>query len=266
MTENYENVETSREMIIPLPLTEEELVDMDESALTMEVGADMIRRLYPEINIVPNVKVAEIPIISGITLISYLRFFNAFSSLPAVDVYVNGKKVASDLKYGFFTEYQKAFPGYYKIEVYEAGTTRTPLLVTFINLIGYRIYTAAIIGRGTEVSLELITDSIRPIPKKSSLIRFVQLSPLASVMDAQLDDTLVLSEIDFKEVSRYLTTPPGSHSLKLKDFITGGILAEELEMKLDGGSAYTVYIVGDTSDGVGLQILVEEEGISFLNF
>lgn len=263
---NMNGVETSEEMIIPLPLSEDELAGLREEALTLEEGSDLIRRLYPEINIIPNVKDTLIPIIPGITLYSYLRFFNAFPSVPAVDVYVNGKRVASDLKYRFFTDYYKAFPGYYRIQVFEAGTTETPLLVTFINLIGYRIYTVAITGTGEQAGLELINDSIRPLPKKSAFLRFVQLSASAPVMDAYLDDSLVLTEIDFREVSRYLTTSPGTHNLKMRDYISGAVLAEEPEMKLDGGSAYTVYIIGDMKDRVGLQILVEEEGITFLNF
>ncbi|WP_352399068.1 DUF4397 domain-containing protein [Anaerotignum sp.] len=263
---NMNGVETSEEMIIPLPLTEDELAGLREEALTMEGSADLIRRLLPEINIIPNVKDTLIPIIPGITLYSYLRFFNAFPSVPAVDIYVNGKRVASDLKYRFFTDYYKTFPGYYRIQVFEAGTTQTPLLVTFISLIGYRIYTAAITGTGEEAGLELINDSIRPLPRRSSFLRFVQLSATAPVMDAYLDDSLVLAEIDFREVSRYLTTSPGSHNLKMRDYISGGVLVEEPDVNLDGGSAYTVYVIGDMNDRVGLQILVVQEGITFLNF
>lgn len=262
-------VETNEEMIFPLPLREEDLAGLDEEQLTLEATNDAIRRLYPEINIIPNIpniSGALIPIIPGITLYSYLRFFNAFPTVPAVDIYVNGRRVAENLRYRFFTEYMKAFPGYYRIEVYEAGSRENPLLVTFINLIGYRIYTATVIGAGDNASLELINDSIRPLPRRSTLLRIVQLSPNAPMMDAYLDDSLILADIEYKEVSRYLTTTPGDHNLKFRDTITGGVLVEEPELQLEGGSAYTVYVIGDMNDRVGLQILLEKEGISNLYF
>jgi len=267
MAENsWCKAKTSEEMMIPLPLSEEGLLGLEEEALTMEKCTDLIRRLYPEMNIVPNVKSTSIPIIPGITLYSYLRFFNAFSFVPAIDIYVNGKKVASDLKYKYFTEYHKAFPGYYRIQIYEAGKTENPLMVTFINLIGYRIYTAAITGTRTDASLELINDCTRPLPKSSALLRFAQLWSKAPVMDVYLDDYPVLSEFDYREVSRYLKRPHGTHNLKFKDYITGQILLEDSDLQLDGGSAYTAYVIGDMHKKAGMEILVKKEGISYLNF
>lgn len=259
-------LETSADMIMPLPLTEDMLAVLDEAALTMEVSDEAIRKIYPEINIVPNTRAILIPIIPGITLYSYFRFFNVFPSAPAVDVYVNGKLVAERLAYREFTPYLKAFPGYYRVAVFEAGTRLVPLFTTFINLIGYRVYTGAISGLDNKASLELINDNIRPLPKKDAFLRVVQLSANAPAMDAYLDDSLVLSDINYKEVSRYLTTKPGTHDLKMREFISGQILVSEPEVKLAGGNAYTAYVIGDTRDRTGLQIIVEREGTSFLNF
>lgn len=264
MAENYVSVETSEEMVIPLPLTQENLVRLEEEALTMEEGADMLRRLCPEVNIIPNVKGTCIPIIPGITLYSYLRFFNAFLAAPAIDIYVNGKKIASNLEYNAFTDYYKAFPGYYRVQVFESGKTEKPILVTFINLIGYRIYTAVVMGTGTEGSLKLVNDKIRSVPKESAFLRFIQTSPSAPVMDAYLEERLVLSEIDYREISRYLTTSIQPCLLRLTDYITDDTLLTE-DLQLEEGNAYTVYIMGNM-DGKKLQIFVEKEGISYLNF
>lgn len=70
----------------------------------------------------------------------------------------------------------------------------------------------------------------------------------------------------YKDVSRYLTTSIGKHNLKFRDYITGGVLVEDPEVNLEGGMAYTGYVIGDMNDRVGLQILIEKEGISYLNF
>lgn len=264
--EVMKSIETSEEMAIPLPLSHEEIMGMGEKAITLEENLDLMRSFFPEINIVPDVKDTKIPIISGITLYSYIRFLNAYPSTQAIDVYVNGKKVVSDLKYGCFSEYNKAFPGYYHIQAYKAGETEKPLMNTFINLVGYRIYTAAITGMKEMATLVLIYDSIRSLPKKTTFLRFVQLSPNAPVLDAHFNDTLVLTEVDFREVSRYLTATPSIYNLKARDYIKGDILAEHPNAQLEGGNAYTTYAIGDMKVEDGLQIIVEKEGISFLDF
>ncbi|MDD4844755.1 MAG: hypothetical protein PHU31_10585, partial [Anaerotignum sp.] len=78
MTENNSTViETSDEMNIPLPLSEKEIQEYHD-VFTVEKNSDFIRRLCHEVNIVPDVKDVQIPIIPGITIYSYLRFFNAY--------------------------------------------------------------------------------------------------------------------------------------------------------------------------------------------
>lgn len=266
MTENNSNpIETSDKMMMPLPLSKIEILEFDEY-LTVEKNSDFIRRIYPEANIVPNVKDVQIPIVPGITLYSYFRLFNAFSCVPQIDIYMNDKKVASDLTYKSFTEYYKIFPGYYRIQIFPAGETEVPLLVTYIHLIGYLIYTAAITGLETKVFLELLNDRIFPIPEDNSAMRLVQLSPNAPVMDAFFDDLLVLTEVDFREISRYLVKPSKKANLALKDFINNSVLLEENDFPLENLYAYTAYVIGNINIENGLELLIKEEGVAFLNF
>lgn len=266
MEGKYAKVETSSQMLMPLPLIKEELTQMREGQLIMEMGADGLRRLYPEVNKIPNVREVEIPIVSGITLFSYLRFFNVYEAVDAIDVYVNGKKIASALAYSHFTEYEIAFPGYYKIEIYEAGMTQKPLLLSFIHVIGYRIYTAVIVGMDERAFLALTSDRIRSVPEKKAYLRFLQVSSSVPLMDVYLDDRLVLSEVDFRELSQYLITNAGAHNITLRDFLTGRTLLDENGMEFKSQTAYLVSIAGHEDEQSHLKILIEEEGISFLDF
>lgn len=264
---DYVNVETSEDTPMPLPLTEEQIYLLDKDDLTVATSDDVIRKIYPEINIVPNTSGVVIPIISGITLYSYIRFFNAYPTNTAVDIYANGVIVARNVLYRSFTDYCKTFPGYYRIAVYPTGTKKIPIAITFINIIGYRIYTVAIITANNGASLELINDYIRPLPNNRSFLRFAQLSYNAPrEMDAYLDNNLVLEGIKYKDVSRYLTTGIGKHNIKFRDFYNGNVLLEEPNVRTEGGNAYTVYVVGDVNDRTGLQAIVTLEGISYLNF
>lgn len=104
--------------------------------------------------------------------------FQCLSRRGSVDIYVNGRKVASNLLYRNFTEYMKAFPGYYRVAVFRAGTTENPLTVSYINLIGYRIYTAALTGTEGNVSLEIINDNRRFLQGNMAYVRLCSFPPM----------------------------------------------------------------------------------------
>ena len=268
MAEYYDvnGLETSVDFIMPLPLTQNQIQELPQESLTVESPDETTKSLYPGIKLPGNLNLTVIPIIPGITLYSYLRFFHAYPYTGAVDIYVNGRKVVSSLTYRNFTEYMKAFPGYYRVAVFKAGTVTNPLFVNYMNLIGYRIYTAAITGPSGSPTLEMINDNRRFLRKDTAYVRFVQLSANAPRLDVYLDDSLVISDLNYKEVSRYMALRPGSHNIKLRDYFSGAVLMEDPDMTVEGGKAYTVYIVGDINDRVGLQVIIPLEGTSYLVF
>ena len=75
--------------MLPLPIPEDDLLMLEQEMVTPAVHLEPIRKIFPEINIPPNVTDIEVPIIPGITLYSYLKFFNAQTSVPAIDIYIN---------------------------------------------------------------------------------------------------------------------------------------------------------------------------------
>ena len=256
--------ETSDDMLMPLPFTEEEARE-ETDALTEERNADAARR-FPSITLPNNTNITVIPIIPGITLLGYIRFLNASPVETRVDIYANGRKVAADLRYQDFTEYMKVFPGWYRIAVYRTGTITNPLAVLRLQVQPNGIYTVAVIGLAEDLSAMAIDDSRRVLNPNRAYVRFVQLSPTAPAMDAYWDDRLVLSDLQYQEVSRYLTTSAGSHNLKMRDSSTGEILVEHPDVNLKGGKAYTIYVVGSRAERAGLQVLIPLEGVTYLDF
>ena len=254
-------------MLMPLPLTMEQVNEtVDEMTLTEEMTDDMARRRFPSITLPNNTNITVIPIIPGITLYGYIRFLNASPGEQRVDIYANGRKVASNLLYREFTEYMKVFPGWYRIAVYRAGTIRNPLTVMRMQVQANSITTLAVIGLSGDISTLAINDSRRFLNRNRAYVRFVQLSPNAPTMDAYWDDALVVSELNYQDISRYMTAAPGSHNLKMRDSLSGANLVEHPNVQLEGGKAYTIYVVGDINDRTGLQILVPLEGATYLDF
>ena len=160
----------------------------------------------------------------------------------------------------------KVFPGYYRIVVFRAGTRRNPINVSRINVIANRIYTAAFIDNGINGEWQMITDNTRVTNQNRAFVRFIQLSYGAPLMDIYIDNRLVLSDLDFQEVSRYLSLAPGNRNLKLKVATTNRVLLEDPNMFLRAGNSYSVYIIGDMNSRMGLQVLIPLEGTSYLSF
>lgn len=265
--QNTKGLETSKDLVMPLPLTEEGIRNLPSESLTEEFVDQTMKALYPGLNLPENVSITAIPIIPGITLFSYIRFFNANPKLGGVDIYVNGRKIATNLLYRHFTEYFKTFPGYYRVAVFPTGKKKNPICVNYMNLIGYRIYTAAITSTGEGGGcLEMVNDNRRFLKKNQAYVRFVQLSENAPRLDVYLDNNMILSDLNYREVSRYLAVEPGTHSLILRDYLSGLSVLEDPVVTLEGGKAYTIYVVGDMKDRVGLQVIIPLEGATYLTF
>lgn len=263
---NVAGMQTYVGRMLPLPIPEDELWKLEQEVLTPAINLEPIRKILPEINIIPDVKDMEIPIIAGITLYSYLNFFNALVSVPAIDIYINGKKVISNLKYKEFTEYYVVFPGYYRIQIFEAGQMEDEFTTTIINLIGYRVYTVTISGLEDHACLLLVNDCIYPIPEDYAYLRFVQISPNAPLLKVYLDDNLILTELDYKEISRYLSATAKVHDITFRDYISDQILIEVHDFSMESETAYTAYTLGDFFSEEGLQIVIAKDGISHLTF
>ena len=270
---------------MPQPLTKEQLEALKNEEATTEILEDtsveegIETGFEPEIvkdeseflvnpygKLPSDANITIIPIIPGVTKFSYIRFLNANASIGPVDVYVNDKLLLSGLSYQEFTEYMKVLPGYYRVTVFKAGTKENPLNISRINIISGRIYTAALVGTDEDVAWELIVDNRRTLNPNIAYIRFIQISPNAPLIDVYVDDRLVISDLDYREVSRYLALAPGEHTIKLKVAMSGRLLLVDPSMILKGGRSYTVYIVGNMNEHPGLQVLIPLEGVSYLEF
>ena len=150
--------------------------------------------------------------------------------------------------------------------MFKAGTRRNPISVSQINVIANRIYTAAFIDTGVNNEWQMITDNTRILNQNRAFVRFIQLSYTAPLMDVYIDNRLVLSDLDFQEVSRYLSLAPGRRNVKLKVATTNRTILEDPNMYLRAGNSYSVYIVGDSNSRMGLQVLIPLEGTSYLSF
>ena len=212
----------------------------------------------------PNVNITVIPVIPNLSRVSFIRFFNALPDVGPVDIYVNGRLIASNVKYREFTNYYRAAAGLYRIVIYKSGTIINPLSVTRVTITDGNVYTAAISGNENTVNFQLITDSKRQINYNIAYLRFAHLSYGAPSVDIYVDNILRVQDIAYEEVSNYLALAPGSHNIKVRISGTSTVVVEEPELVLNSGNFYTAYIIGNPNTRPGLQIISTVEGISYI--
>lgn len=199
---------------------------------------------------------------------AYLRFFHALPNDPPVnvDIYINKKLVVKNFKYEDFTPYLTARAGTYVIQVYPTGNNLDQLLDIRITLNAHEIATAAVIGIVEQVGLEVISDYPQEIDESLAFMRFINLSPDKVGVDVYIDDTPVVYDLNFTEVTDYLSLYPGKHTMKIKLSDSQKTIVSHPNMVLKGGNYYSTYVVG-LIDGVPLvEVLIPLEGVTYLKF
>ena len=196
---------------------------------------------------------------------AHVRILNASPNAPAVDVFVNGQLVADDLAYTAFTEYMPAEPGMYSIRIMPTGLNSILATLDHAELLPGTIYTMAIIGVETDLSLELIPDSPRTHPTNGrAFMRFINLSPYDTEYDVQLSGAPVVTVLGYTESSDYVSMNPGTYQMKIFNSRDGRLALTNPRVPVRANQFYAAYIVGFERGTPPMQVLLPLEGVSYL--
>lgn len=199
--------------------------------------------------------------------ISYIRLFHASPDAPPVDIYANGKILASNLKFKNFTQYLPVSPGSYNIKAFAAGTKTRPVIDTKVSISKNTIVTVAAAGLLSNISLYFIPETIDRVSPGRAYVRFAHLSPNAPSVDVTLADGKTLfNNVEFKEYTKYLEVKPGNLTLLVKPSDTNKTVLTIPNIVLRPNRFYTVYAVGLLGKTPPLQALIPLDGISYLKY
>jgi hypothetical protein len=199
---------------------------------------------------------------------SFIRFFHALPNDPPVnvDVYVNGKLIVKNLKYQDFTEYLVAKPGSYIMQLFPTGNHDEQLLEMHFNLGEGSIYTQAIIGTVDDISIELFEDMPVAAPDDEyAYMRFINLSPSDDGLNISIDNTPVVYDLRFTEVTDYLQLTSGKHTMKINLTSNGRQVVSHPNLVLKPKYSYTCYAVGFTDGEPFIQVVIPVEGPSYID-
>lgn len=196
---------------------------------------------------------------------SYIRVLHASPDAPAVDIYVNENPVARNVVYREFTQYTPIVGGLYNVKVYPAGATTNPVINTNVNIPPNSIFTVAAVGKLANISLLLVPEP--PVSRNPGevAVRFVHLSPDAPSVDVTLPNgTVLFKDIEYKEISPYITVRPGTYEIQAKVTGTNNVVLTVPNINLRPNNIYTIYAIGLAAGQPSLQVLIPLDGSTYL--
>lgn len=191
---------------------------------------------------------------------SYIRFLNASSNSPALDIYVNNSLLVQNLPYKEFSLYFPASSGNYNIKIYPTGQNTNPILDTDIYVAPNTITNLAITGNVPNLSLFAIPEPVTAQNFGRPCIRFVHLSPDAPAVDLNLSiGTKVFSNVTYKKITDYACLPTGTYTFTINATGSNNTALTIPNVQLLPNTYYTIYALGSVATSTPLSVVITAE-------
>ncbi len=191
----------------------------------------------------------------------YVRVLHTVPDAPNVDIYANDNLIVSDLAYSEYTDYLPVPEGTYKISVFPAGSSNSPVISNMLTIDRNSLITVAAAGMLDSIGLLAIHDANTPMQSGKALIRFLHLSPDAPAVDITLPNgTVIFSNVSFKQMTPYIDVAPMDYTLQVRVAGTPNVVLTVPNVNLAANEYYTVYAIGLAGDDPQLEAMLLMDG------
>lgn len=201
---------------------------------------------------------------------SYFRLLHAVIDAPKVDVYLNEMLMASNLDYGYFSNYSQVMPGNYKLTVYESGKNGSAVVEANIDIGRNTAYTAALSGELPDI--ENLNVVMIPEMKehnfmnKMSAVRLINLCPKSPALDLVTDNGVILfSDIEYGEVTDNISLPTNKYTLHLRAAGTEKNILTVPSIEFLPNMYYSLFVIGIYGGKPSIELLIPESGLNNLS-
>ncbi len=180
-----------------------------------------------------------------------LRVAHLSPDAPAVDVYLDGEKAVAGASFRDVTSHLRVSSGEHRIRVVPAGAASPAVIdATLTFAVGSATTVAATGLLGASDLAPIVLGDERSAPSGSARVRFAHASPDAPAVDVAVTGGSVLfSNVAFRQDSAYITVPAGTYDLEVRVAGTTTVALPLPDVALAGGTAYTVFAVGQLGNG-----------------
>lgn len=193
-----------------------------------------------------------------------VRVLHASYDAPAVDVYVDGSKVLSNVAFKGISAYLPVPAGAHTLAIDAAGTTTT-VISTSASVEAGKHYTVAAIDPLASIKFAVFNDDAAPTAGTARL-RVVHLSPDAPAVDVavagQAPADAPVKSLAFPKASGYLAIPGATYHFQVRAAGTTTVALDLPGVALADGTAYSVFAVGSmkASGAQALSVVVATDG------
>ena len=204
---------------------------------------------------------ATSPAVLAADHLALVRVAHLSPDAPAVDIWVDGSVVLSEVPFKTVSDYLELPEGSHRIQVSPAGETSPIVIDATVQLEADTAYTVAatgLLGEDDLSPLVLVDDLFNYC--ENSKVRFVHTSPDAPAVDVGPSDGSVLfGDVAFRGASEYAKLPAGTYDLEVRVAGTMDIALVIPDVTIEAGTNYTVFAIGKLGDGTLAALPVVDE-------
>jgi hypothetical protein len=183
---------------------------------------------------------------------------------PAVDVYVDGDKVLSGVKYPAVSKYLEVPAGSHDLEVRPAGAAASsdPVIKATAQVKGGAAYTVAAVGALADIQGKIFPDDLSAPASGKAKVRVIHAAPEVPAVDVAVKDGPTLFEgAKFPSATDYAAVDPATYPIQVKAAGGDDVLLEA-SLPVKAGTIYSVAAIGGAGKAVRLLPIVDATGMS----
>jgi hypothetical protein len=181
-----------------------------------------------------------------------VRVLHASPDAPAVDVYVDGAAVLSEVPFGVISDYLEVPAGEYRIQVFAAGADPSADGAVIDATLAFAAGTATTVAATNEVAsieAQVIADAPEPTAEGAQ-VRVVHLSADAPAVDvAPGGGEPIVTDLEYPVATGYLTVPAGEYDLEVRPSGSMDVALDLPPLELEAGVSYSAFAIGSLADG-----------------
>ncbi len=181
-----------------------------------------------------------------------VRVLHASPDAPAVDVWVDGSKVLTNVPFKGISGYLPLPAGAHQVKVVATGTTSPAVIDAGVTVEAGKAYTIAAAGKLVSVAPQVFVDDPMATTGKA-MIRVIHLSPDAPAVDVavkgQAPSAALVKNLVFPKASDYAAVAPATYDLEVRLAGTTTVALPLNGVALAGATNYTVFAVGLAAAG-----------------
>ncbi len=192
---------------------------------------------------------------------SLIRFLHAVPRVMPVDIYLNGSLFFNRVFFTQFSPYLYVPEGSYEVTVFVTMTKENPILRQNIEVKNGELATLAMTGNYDDIKLLLIPEDKEGASGNNSKVRVVHLSPNLPELNILAYDSILFSEVDFREITEYIEMPPQFYKINI-ELSQNNRLLRSNRIAINPNRIYTLYLMGNFAN---FQVFQSLDGATFIN-